>query len=250
MNPEGLPRTSSAERLLSVGREIVEQKNIQHIAFIVDGNRRWAEQQGLHVLEGHRRALEVVVERIEDGVAMGIPVMSFWLFSTENWRRSSEQVEGIFELGREMKARVQEMLMRLEVRFETIGRTDRLPDDLKSVINELKGETRNNTAMTVVAAIDYGGRDEIIRATNKAIEKGRVVESEEIYSALLDTAGIPDPDFVIRTSGERRTSGFMPWQTVYSEWYFPKTFFPGLGRKEFVAALRDYAERQRRFGGD
>lgn len=237
------------ERLLSIGREIVERKNLQHVAFIVDGNRRWAEQQGLHVLEGHRRALEVVLERVEDGVAMGILVMSFWLFSTENWRRPREQIEGMFGLGREIKDRAQETLMRLEVRFETIGRIDRLPDDLKNIINELKGETKNNTAMTVVAAIDYGGRDEIIRATNKAIKKGSPVESEEIYSALLDTTGIPDPDFVIRASGERRTSGFMPWQTVYSEWYFPQTFFPGFGQEEFVVALGDFAERQRRFGG-
>ncbi|MBI4057712.1 di-trans,poly-cis-decaprenylcistransferase [Candidatus Microgenomates bacterium] len=245
MQPERLRN----DRLLDEGREIVRRTKLQHVAFIVDGNRRWAQKEGLPVLAGHRRALEVVMERVEDGVAMGIPVMSFWLFSTENWRRSREQIEGIFGLGREMKDRVRETLTRLQVRFETIGRSDRLPEDLVGIISELKEETRDNTTMTVVAAIDYGGRDEIMRATNKAIDGGSQLGREEEYNRLLDTAGFPDPDFVIRTSGERRTSGFMPWQTAYSEWYFPQTFFTGFGQEELVIALRDFSQRQRRFGG-
>lgn len=242
----------AAEQLLAEARNIVHdsKRPIRHIAFVVDGNRRWARQhRHANPIAGHRRALEVVLERVEDGAAIELPTMSFWLFSSENWRREAEQVNGLFNLGRDAFDRVRQSLLRLNARFRHIGRKDRIPRDLGDAIAALERETSVCTGILTIAAIDYGGRDEIVRAANRALKAGVREFTEDTLTQYLDTAGVDDPDLVIRTSGELRTSGYMVWQAAYSEWLFPKAFFPDLGREEFVSALREYAARERRFGG-
>jgi undecaprenyl diphosphate synthase len=235
--------------LLSEARAIVQEHQIKHVGFIVDGNRRWAKERGLSGVAGHRRALEVLLERVKDGVTAGVPVMSFWLFSTENWRRPPDQVRALFDLGREARERLENELAVLGARFQHIGRQDRLPADLLEIIGGIERRTADNKNIQVLAALDYGGRDEIIRAFNRLLSAGRQQVTLDEFPSFLDTAGLPDPDLVIRTSGETRTSGYMTWQAAYSEWVFAEPYFPAFDLAEFVGALRDYANRQRRFGG-
>lgn len=242
------PPQAEKEHLLAEGKEIVKKTGLQHIGFIVDGNRRWAKSHNLPPIEGHRKAIEVILETIRGGAEMRIPVMSFWLLSTENWQRGEEFTSALFNLGREMKDKVREELTNLNVRFKTIGREDRLPEDLLKILVELEEQTRGNTKLSVLACIDYGGRDEIRRAANKMVELGIKAETEEEFGKLLDTAEIPNPDLVIRTAGEQRTSGFMLWQTAYSEWIFANNLFPDLGLLEFIATLGEFSKRSRRFG--
>jgi undecaprenyl diphosphate synthase len=235
--------------LIEQGRRVVAETKMRHVALIVDGNRRWARARRKTWIEGHRKALEVVLGRVEDGIEMGLEVMTFWLFSTENWRRDANHVNALFRLGKEYDQRLHEELRRLNVRFRHIGRKDRIPDFLSRLLTNLESETQTNDAATVVAALDYGGRDDVLRAVNKAIAEKVPAVTEEYLSSQLDAADLPNPDLVIRTSGEIRTSGFMIWQTVYSEWSFPKVFFPDLDTECFVSEVCEFGTRNRRFGG-
>lgn len=240
--------TPERQLLINEGKEIIKATGTKHVAFIVDGNRRWAEERGLSPIEGHREALKLILDSIGDWIEMGIPVVSFWLFSTENWQRPPELVQSIFRLGGEFAESVRQRAMQHNVRFIHLGRKDRIPADLATTIQTLEEQTSTNNRMDVLACIDYGGRDELMRATNKAIMRGELIETEDEFSQLLDTAGIPDPDVVIRTSGEMRTSGFMIWQAVYSELVFISEYFPDLTLVKFVEVLREFAIRERRFG--
>lgn len=233
-------RASSTEKLLSLGQEVIRKNDIKHLAFIVDGNRRWAQERGLPLIEGYRKALEKILKLVEYGIDLKIPVMSFWLFSTENWTRGDNFASLIFDIGREAFPRVEETLMRLGARFKHIGRKDRLPPDLQMIISYLEEETEQKTNLTVLSAIDYGGRDEIVRAIRKIVGSGQTVETVEEFSLFLDTAGFPDPDLVIRTSGEQRSSGFMIWQAAYSEWHSLPVLFPDLELAGLVATISKF----------
>ena len=240
----GLP----GEELRNIGSRLVAEANLSHVGFIVDGNRRWAKSHNLPPIEGHKRAIEVILERVNDQVAIGLPVTSYWLFSTENWKREHEQIDALFDLAIASSDRLGEEFRRLGVSFKHIGRKDRIPEELEEKLVLLEAETHGEGRPLVVAAIDYGGRDEIIRAFNAAIDGGETKLDEDGFSRFLDTIGIPNPDMVIRTSGESRTSGFMIWQAAYSEWLFPKTLFPDFDLAQFISALQQFAERDRRFG--
>jgi undecaprenyl diphosphate synthase len=233
----------------SEARGIVKRTRLRHIGFIVDGNRRWAIGQNLPSIEGHRRALQVLLDRVGDGADIGLSVMSFWLFSTENWRRGDQQVSAMFNLGREIETRLRAELVRLRLRFRQVGRRDRIPHDLRCLLSELERDTQAFDGPTVIAAIDYGGRDEVVRAVNAAIATGIKKFTPETLNHFLDTTDLPDPDLIIRTSGEVRTSGYMVWQAAHSEWFFTNTLFPALDRDEFLAALRAFDARERRYGG-
>lgn len=233
---------------ISEGRSIVRRKHLRHVGFIVDGNRRWAAGHNVPWIEGHRRALEVILDRLVDGIDIGLSVMSFWLFSTENWRRG-QQVNTMFDLGREIEMRLRAELSRLRLRFKQVGRRDRIPDGLRCLLAELEQETEGFDGPIVIAAIDYGGRDEVIRAANAAIAAGVKKLTPDILASFLDTADLPEPDLIIRTSGEVRTSGYMVWQAAHSEWVFRNTHFPAFDRDEFLAALKEFDGRERRFGG-
>lgn len=230
--------------------ELPKIKNIpQHVAIILDGNRRWAKKRRLPAIEGHRRGAENLEKVFDFAKKMGVRYMTAWVFSTENWNRSEAEVNYMFDLFREKFKAYKEKFMKEKVRFIHIGRKDRIPTDVKESLIELEEDTKDFTEHTVALAIDYGGRDELVRAINKLIDEGKEV-SEENIKKYLDTSEMPDPDLIIRTSGELRLSGFMSWQSAYAEYAFPEVPFPAFTEEEFTKVLQDYSDRERRFGGD
>lgn len=225
-------------------------KNIpQHVALIVDGNRRWAKKRKLPVFEGHRRGIDNLEKIFDFGREMGIAHMTAWVFSTENWSRDKKEVDHLFDLFREYVGKFRKKFMEKEVRFIHIGRKDRIAEDVRESIASLEEDTKHFTKNTVSLAIDYGGHDELLRAFKELSEAGEEITEENIEKHL-DTRFVPHPDLLIRTSGELRTSGFMSWQLAYTEFYFPEVSFPAFTEEEFVKAIRDYSARDRRFGGN
>ena len=215
----------------------------EHVAIIMDGNRRWARQHGLSVIRGHRKVAEEMIERLADfAISKKIAYLTLWAFSTENWQRSQEEVGGIMDLFRETFATSAERLHKKGVRVAVIGDMSRFPKDIQDGVNFWVKETKNNQKLVVTFALNYGGRDEIQRAVSLGGKD---------FIQFLDTQKIivlPDPDLLIRPGGEKRLSGFLTWQTVYSELYFTDVLMPDFDEREFANALEDYAQRQRRFG--
>lgn len=211
-----------------------------HIAIIMDGNRRWAKQRGLAAVAGHAFAVDSVVEQlIERAGELGVKHLTLWAFSTENWGRDKEEVEGVMNLFRKaLMTKVQKFIEK-GARLRMIGDMSRFAPDIQEGMNKAMKASEQNTKIMVTFALNYGGRDEIKRA----VEKGGVD-----FEKYLDTAGMPDPDLIIRTGGEQRLSGFLMWQSAYSELYFTETLFPDFGPKELDTAIEEYQGRQRRFG--
>jgi undecaprenyl diphosphate synthase len=221
----------------------------KHVAIIMDGNRRWAKKRGLPAFEGHRQgslAFEKLVSKARD---MGIKCLSTWAFSTENWKRSEKEVKKLFEIIEDMAKKYEDKCGKEKVRFVHIGRKDRIPTTLKDLIIKAEEDTKKFTEFTLVLAIDYGGHDELIRAIDKLTDKGIKITPENIEKNL-DTAEIPQIDYIIRTGGEQRLSGFMSWQCAYAELYFTDTFFPAFTPKKFEEAIAEFSRRERRFGGN
>jgi len=215
-----------------------------HIAIIPDGNRRWAKERGKPAVEGHRYAAQTTLANLTDELErLGVRYFTFWALSTENLiGRSKEELNNLFDLIRFfLKSKLKEFKKK-QVRFKTIGDLTALPEDLQKEIFKITKDTEENEKMTIILGLNYGGRDEIIRA----IKKGQNFTKKN-FSDYLDTAGIPDPD-LIRTGGEKRLSGFMLWQSEYSELYFSDLYFPDFSAKELEKAVKNYSERQRRFG--
>jgi len=224
----------------------MEKEMPKSVGFIVDGNRRWARAKNLPTLEGHKKGYENLREIAKAAFEMGIEYLTFYVFSTENWNRSKEEVEYLIELFEEILIReVKEM--EEEVRFKFIGQRERFSEKIQKGMKELEERTKNNTK-TIVLAVSYGGRAEIVEAVNKAIAEGKKNLTEEAFGSLLWSSGIPDPDLIIRTSGEQRLSGFLTWQSVYSEFAFPKTHWPDFTKGEFVGIIDEYRGRERRLG--
>ncbi len=221
----------------------------QHIAIIPDGNRRWAKDKGLPAVEGHRKSAQNFEDILMKAKELGIKCVSAWSFSTENWKRSEEEIGFLFDLLRSMFKRYKKRFLEEEVRFVHLGRKDRVPKDVKDIIEDLEESTKNNSKLTIALGLDYGGHDELVRAVKKLLSKGLEVTEENIEKCL-DTAGLPPLDLIIRTSGEKRLSGFMSWQNAYAELYFYDKHFPDFGPEELEKAIKDYAQRNRRFGGD
>ncbi|MCK4910217.1 MAG: isoprenyl transferase [Thermodesulfovibrionales bacterium] len=222
----------------------------KHVGFIMDGNGRWAKQRGLPRIEGHRRGAERARQLIRDADSLGIKAVTLYTFSMENWHRPKKEVGLLMKLlGGYLKKEL-ETLMEENVRFRAIGETWRLPDYIKDLIRTYEETTAENTGLTLVTAMSYGGRNEIIRAVRKAIESGMAADevTEESFDALMDTAGVPHPDLIIRTSGEMRMSNFLTWQSAYSELYFTPTLWPDFTKDELARALEEYQHRDRRFG--
>lgn len=222
----------------------------EHVAIICDGNRRWAREHGWEVFKGHRYAAENTFEPLIDhAAARGIKVLTFWVFSTENWKRNQTEVTYLLELLREFFDKQVQRLHEKEMRFETIGDLSRFPTDIQERLEKGRKLTAQNGGITVVFALNYGGRDELLRACNRAVVElpGHVFTAAELGS-YLDTAGMPDPDFIIRTGGEQRLSGFLLWQSEYAELVFPEFYFPDFTPEKFDYLLAEYSERQRRFG--
>jgi undecaprenyl diphosphate synthase len=220
----------------------------QHIAIIMDGNRRWAKAHHMPVLAGHRRVANDVLEPIVERAAkIGIRYLTFWAFSTENWRREPAEVQGIMKIFRSAITAFGEKMHKKGIRIRVIGDLDKFDSDIRDSVGELVEKTKQNTVITVVFALNYGGRDEIIRAMRN-IPAGAARISTENFSDYLDTQGIPDPELIIRTGGEQRLSGFLLWQSQYSELYFPAWYMPEFTPARLDEAVGEYARRQRRFG--
>jgi undecaprenyl diphosphate synthase len=226
-----------------------------HVAIIMDGNGRWATRRGLPRVEGHRRGIEAIRRSVRAAGELGIRYLTIYSFSSENWRRPAEEVADLMGL---LKRFVRHDLADLHannVRVRIIGEREGLQPDIRGLLEEAEDLTRNNDGLTLVVAFNYGGRQEIARAVRIIAERvasGALQPAEidmELIEAHLDTAGIPDPDLVIRTSGEQRVSNFLTWQTAYSEFVFLPGFWPDFDHEAFKTALDEYARRDRRFGG-
>ena len=234
-----------------------------HVAIIMDGNRRWATSRGLAAVMGHDKAARDVIEPIIDrAIELGIKFITFWAFSTENWKRDKAEIHALMGIFREGLETMGKKLHEKGVRLNMIGEMSKFPEDIQEKATRYVDISRGNKDITVSFALNYGGRDEILRAIKKLVVellKGptlknprsvlNTIVTEEFFARFLDTAGIPDPDLIIRTGGEFRLSGYFPWQSVYSELYFTKALWPDFTPKEFDKALADYENRERRFGG-
>lgn len=244
-----------AQSMVNLGKEVLgltdPAKVPTHVVIVADGNRRWARSHGWKPWVGHRMAAqyERVKPIFDECKTTGVKYLSLWIWSTENWDRDPEEIEGIFNVFRELVHWAYEEFPKEHIRFRHIGRKDRLPKDIVSDLVALEERSKEFTKLNLQLCMDYGGRDEIVRAVNGMIRDGVKDVTEKTVARYLDTNGIPDPDLVIRTSGEKRLSGIMPFQTTYSELYFTNVPFPAFGAEEFKRALLEYAGRVRRFGG-
>ncbi|MEH3147231.1 MAG: isoprenyl transferase [Methylobacterium frigidaeris] len=226
-----------------------------HVAIIMDGNGRWASRRGLPRLEGHRRGVEAVRQAVRSAIGFGIPYLTVYSFSSENWRRPAAEVADLMGL---LKLFVRRDLADLHangVRVRIIGDRGGVPSDIEEVLREAEERTARNTRLSLQVAFNYGGRQEIVRAVRSlavAVAEGRLAPGDIDLTTIteaLDTSGIPDPDLVIRTSGEQRVSNFLTWQTAYSEFVFAPELWPDFDHAVFAAAIGEYQGRDRRFGG-
>lgn len=238
----------------NLGKSILgmsHRKVPKHIAIIPDGNRRWAREKGFEASKGHLVAgeFEHLKELMDEAKKMGVKYISFWGFSTENWSRDKIERDIIFDMIIKIIPKLKDECLANGIRFRHLGRKDRLPKELISGLKNLEKTTENNNNFFMQICLDYGGRDEIIRAINRAIDCGVSKMDENIFRSFLDTKEIPDPDLIIRTSGEQRTSGLMPFQSAYSELYFSNVYFPDFNALEIRKAIESFGKRVRRFGG-
>ncbi len=222
-----------------------------HVAIIMDGNGRWAQQRGLPRLAGHRAGTENVRRVIENFSDEGIPYLTLYAFSTENWGRPQPEVHGLLQILAEMIEKETENLYRNGVRLMHLGRIEGLSPELQEAVRRAVKRTEGNTRIIVCVAFNYGGRGEILDAVRRLLEE-RLDPSqldEEVFNQHLYTAGLPDPDLIIRTAGEMRLSNFLIWQAAYSEYYATPVYWPDFGREDVQQSLLAYSQRQRRFGG-
>lgn len=214
----------------------------------MDGNGRWAAKSGLSRAEGHRRGAERIEEIVDLCKERGIKFITLYAFSEENWNRPSDEVLALMQLLRHFLVSKREGMLEKGVRFRAIGDIERLPSDLRKDIRDTEEITSPGNAITMLVALSYGGRQEIIHAAEKLAKKGITEISQEAFAAELTTAGIPDPDLLIRTSGECRISNFLLWQLAYAEFYFTEKMWPDFDEKELDLAIEAYQSRERRFG--
>ena len=221
------------------------------VAIIMDGNGRWAESRGLPVAEGHRAGTKALRRTVEAAIDLGIESLTVYAFSTENWTRPPDEVDALMEIFHETIDRELPDLCKQGVRTRFIGRRDRAPDELRRRMEELETETAANSRLELWIAFDYGGRAEIVDAARRLVEDGVAAEAvdEEALGRRLYAPELPDPDLLIRTSGELRVSNFLLWQLAYAELVFVDTLWPDFGDEDLRTALDQYARRRRRFGG-
>lgn len=224
-----------------------------HVAIIPDGNRRWARRHAFEIVRGHRAGgLKILEEIIDEAIKFKIPYLTLWVFSTENWRRDKGEIDALMGLFRRDFMQSMGKILKKGVRLLFIGDIDRFPKDIAESLKKARRDSQHNGAITVTLAANYGGRQEIVKAVKKLIEKGvqKVEELKDLIDKNLEShlLGIPDPDLIVRTGGEKRLSGYLLWQSEYAELYFTETLMPDFGREEFKKAVEEYGRRQRRFG--
>jgi undecaprenyl diphosphate synthase len=228
-------------------QKINPEKLPQHIAFIIDGNGRWAKSRGLPRSFGHKMGVEALFRTIKECSRLGIKYATFFTFSTENWARPKEEIDALFSLVRDRIADSEKLFMQNNLILRHMGNLEPLPADLVDALKKLEEKTSQNNGMVVNLAINYGARQEIVRAVNMAIKEGKEVD-EKSFENYLYSASLPSPDLLIRTSGELRLSNFMLYQVAYTEFYFPKLHWPAFDRKALEEAIISYQSRSRRFG--
>ena len=233
----------------------VAMRPVNHLAIIMDGNGRWATNRGWARLVGHRKGAERVREIVKVAPDLGISWLTLYAFSTENWKRSTEEVLGLMAIFARYIEREADRLAKAGVRMRFIGDRSRLDPKLQRMMAGIEARTAGLDRLNLTVAINYGGRDEIVRAVRKVAEMAAAGLldprhiTEAAFAERLDTGGLPDPDLVIRTSGETRTSNFLPWQAAYAEYEFTETLWPDFGPEELAAIVQRFSNRQRRFGG-
>ena len=236
--------------------EEIDLENLpKHIAIIMDGNRRWAKARGLTTKDGHKAGSKNLDNIATFCNEIGIKYLTVYAFSTENWKRTQEEVSALMFI---LKANLDSMLRKLDlknIKIRVIGEKENIPPDIQKKIDKLVEKTKNNTGLVLNIAFNYGGRAELVHSTKVIAEKVKSgeINIEDINVKLISdniyTAGQPDPDLMIRTSRELRTSNFLPWQLTYSEFYFPDKHWPEFGREDLIEAIKVYQKRNRRFGG-
>ncbi|SES68250.1 Undecaprenyl pyrophosphate synthetase [Natronincola peptidivorans] len=237
------------------GFDIDIEKIPKHIAIIMDGNGRWAQKRKLPRALGHRAGVDAIRDVIETSSNIGISYLSIYAFSTENWKRPQEEISTLMKLLIEYLRKEVKELHKNNVRINTIGNIKKFPEDVQNEINKAKELTEHNNGLCVNIALNYGGRDEITRTVkkicNEFLNDGLVIDDidEKLINAYLDSSNIPDPDLLIRTSGEYRLSNFLLWQCAYSELWFTEVHWPDFTGKHLLQAIEDFQKRQRRFGG-
>lgn len=226
-----------------------------HVAIILDGNGRWAKAHHVPRNLGHSAGSKAVEQICEDAYNLGVKYLSVYAFSTENWKRSEDEVGALMMLLRNYLKDCIKRASTNNMRVIVIGDKTGLSLDIVEIINRLEDVTKDNTGLTFIIGLNYGGRDEIARAVKKIARdiENKVISSddvnEELICGYLDTRGVPDPDLLIRTSGEQRLSNFLPWQLAYTEFYFPEVLWPDFDKEELIKAIEKYNARERRFGG-
>ena len=227
---------------------------VNHIAFIMDGNRRWAKQHNLPIAAGHRKGAETLTDIAKAAKELGVRYMTVYAFSTENWGRKKEEVDTLMDLLRHYLDKGFKELKDNDARIIFIGERYMLADDIRQKMAQIEQETAQNKAVTLCVALSYGGRQEIVQAAKNIARKvadGKIEVDDinmEIFADNLYTKNIPDPDLLVRTSGEQRISNYLPWQTAYSEFYFSDTLWPDFSVGELKKIIEDYSKRERRYG--
>lgn len=243
-----------ASGLISLSKRLfkTDELNIpNHVVIIPDGNRRWARAQGWLPFVGHRKAInsDKLINMLELCGNLGIQHLSFWGFSTENWNRDPKEIKVIFDIIRNLLPELEKYMHEHQIRFRHLGRKDRLPKNLMQDMRGIEERTKSHSKINFQLCLDYGGRTSIVEAVNRIIANGLESITEQDLISNLESVGIPDPDLIIRTSGEQRTSGIMAFEGAYAELYFTNVMFPDFDTVEFERAILNYSARTRRFGG-
>ena len=235
--------------------DVDPEKLPRHVAVIMDGNGRWARRHGFSRVLGHQKGVETVREIVKFAREMGIPWLTLYAFSEENWKRSRIEIHSLMNLLKRFLKSERKEMMEKGIRLQAIGRVHKLPADIRRILSDTIRETASNTGMTLTLALSYGGRQEITDAVAKLVRRaarGEITEAdvtERLISGVLYAEGMPDPDLLIRTSGEYRVSNFLLWQIAYTEFFVTPTLWPDFNADEFTAAILDFQARERRFGG-
>ncbi len=247
-NLEGFIKPGSEEELLV--KQIDFSRLPRHVAVIMDGNGRWAEKRHLPRIEGHRAGADSVQEIVETSARLGIEFLTLYAFSKENWKRPKHEVSTLWRLLKDYLKKQDKVLVKNNLRLKVIGQRERIPAAVRKELDRVEELTKKDSGLTVILALSYGGRDEIVEAVKKISKEKIDIESldEEKFSRYLYTTEIPDPDLLIRTSGELRVSNFLLWQIAYSEIWITPELWPDFRRKHLLQALVDYQKRERRFG--
>jgi undecaprenyl diphosphate synthase len=226
--------------------------NLKHLAIILDGNRRWARERGLPTFDGHKAGYDKIKDVSKWCLKRNIKILTVFAFSTENWNRSKQEVKYLMALMNKAFSEELEELNKLGFKVNIIGSRDRLSKKIKKNIEKIETETKNNKKAVLNICFNYGGRLEIVEAVKKIVEEGIEVDkiNEKLISKYIWFKGQPEPDLIVRTSGEKRLSGFLTWTSVYSELYFPRCYWPDFDEKELDKAIKEFERRNRRFGAN